>query len=70
MKLIAALCHRFEDLEAKEQLEVEVQAFRGGLAKMKTRMKHMIDVSDKYALVEIFDAINIFNKVSCHPPQL
>ena len=31
---------------------------------MKRRMKDMIDVTDKYAVVEIFDNINILNEAS------
>jgi len=33
------------------------------LVKMKRRMKNMIDVSDKYAVSDIFDSINIFNEL-------
>merc|ERR1712203_480895 len=53
-----------EEGEPAEKVNKCVDAFHCGLSKMKTRMKHMIDVSDKYAVVEIFDTINIFNKVS------
>jgi len=34
------------------------------VTKMKRRMKDMIDVTDKYAVVEIFDNINILNEAS------
>ena len=61
---IEEICTRFEQRESAEKLAASVQTFQNGLSKMKTRMKHMIDVSDKYAVIEIFDTINIFNKVS------
>ena len=41
-----------------------VEKYSKVLGKMKRRMKHMIDVSEKYAVVEIFDTINILNEVS------
>ena len=34
------------------------------VSKMKRRMKDMIDVTDKYAVVDIFDNINILNTAS------
>ena len=34
------------------------------VSRMKRRMKDMIDVTDKYAVVEIFDNINILNEAS------
>ena len=37
---------------------------------MKRRMKDMIDVTDKYAVVEIFDNINIINEASKDLDQL
>lgn len=63
-KSIENICRKFEENEPMEKLQDYVDQFKSCLAKMKTRMKHMIDVSDKYAVIEIFDTINIFNKVS------
>ena len=34
------------------------------LGKMKTRMKHIIDVSDKYAVQNIFEGINLLREMS------
>jgi len=34
------------------------------LGKMKRRMKHIIDVSDKYAVENIFEGINLFREMS------
>ena len=34
------------------------------VSKMKRRMKDMIDVTDKYAVADIFDSINILNEAS------
>merc|ERR1712156_678551 len=64
VKSIENICALLEEGEPAEKVNKCVDAFHCGLAKMKTRMKHMIDVSDKYAVVEIFDTINILNKVS------
>jgi len=64
VKSIENICAMLEQGESPEKLNGCVDTFHCGLSKMKTRMKHMIDVSDKYAVVEIFDTINIFNKVS------
>ena len=64
VKLIENICTRFEQKESPARLSDSIDRFRNGLSKMKTRMKHMIDVSDKYALVEIFDTINMINHVS------
>ena len=64
VKSIENICAMLEEGEPAEKVNKCVDAFHCGLAKMKTRMKHMIDVSDKYAVVEIFDTINILNKVS------
>ena len=64
VKSIESICAMFEEGESTEKLNGCMETFHCGLTKMKTRMKHMIDVSDKYAVVEIFDTINILNKVS------
>ena len=64
VKSIENICAMLEEGEPGEKLNACVETFHCGLSKMKTRMKHMIDVSDKYAVVEIFDTINILNKVS------
>ena len=41
------------------------------LLKMKRRMKQMIDVSEKYAVSDIFDSIHIFNELESElEPQL
>ena len=64
VKSIENICAMLDQGESPEKLNGCVDTFHCGLSKMKTRMKHMIDVSDKYAVVEIFDTINIFNKVS------
>ena len=34
------------------------------LGKMKRRMKHIIDVSDKYAVENIFEVINLLREMS------
>merc|ERR1719189_2074438 len=64
VKSIESICAMLEEGESTEKLNGCMETFHCGLTKMKTRMKHMIDVSDKYAVVEIFDTINILNKVS------
>ena len=64
VKSIENICAMLDQGESPEKLNGCVDTFHCGLSKMKTRMKHMIDVSDKYAVVEIFDTINILNKVS------
>ena len=63
VKSIENICAMLEEGEPREKLNACVETFHCGLSKMKTRMKHMIDVSDKYAVIEIFDTINILNKV-------
>ena len=64
VKSIENICAMLEEGEPAEKVNKCVDAFHCGLAKMKTRMKHMIDVSDKYAVVDIFDTINILNEAS------
>ena len=34
------------------------------LAKLKRRLKHILDVSDKYAVEDLFDGINLLNDIS------
>jgi hypothetical protein len=55
---------RVQEGERPEGLNQAIVVWRAGLARMKTRMKHMIDVSDKYAVIDIFDTISIFDKLS------
>jgi len=64
VKSIENICAMLDEGESPEKVNGCVATFHCGLSKMKTRMKHMIDVSDKYAVVEIFDTINILNTVS------
>jgi len=41
-----------------------VKKYNKAVSKMKRRMKDMIDVTDKYAVVEIIDNLNILNEAS------
>merc|ERR1719192_284096 len=41
-----------------------VNKYSKSVSKMKRRMKDMIDVTDKYAVADIFDSINILNEAS------
>jgi len=61
---IETICQAHRDLQSPQAVTMLVEKYSKILGKMKRRMKHMIDVSEKYAVVEIFDTINILNEVS------
>jgi len=50
-------------VEAKESREL-IGEYRKIIERMKRRMKRIIDMTDKYSVVEIFDAINILSETS------
>eukprot|EP00092_Neocalanus_flemingeri_P028562 GFUD01031018.1.p1 GENE.GFUD01031018.1~~GFUD01031018.1.p1 ORF type:complete len:284 (-),score=87.93 GFUD01031018.1:111-962(-) len=61
---IENICQAHREAESPQAVTQLVEKYSKVLGKMKRRMKHMIDVSEKYAVVEIFDTINILNEVS------
>jgi len=61
---IERICEAHREPESSQVVAILVEKYSKVLGKMKRRMKHMIDVSEKYAVVEIFDTINILNEVS------
>jgi len=56
--------HREANPYKKEAAPQLVEKYSLILEKMKRRLKHMIDVSEKYAVVEIFDTIHILDEAS------
>jgi len=61
---IERICQAHREPQSPQTVTVMVEKYSKVLGKMKRRMKHMIDVSEKHAVVEIFDTINILNEVS------
>jgi len=61
---IESICQAHKNPQSPQAVTMLVEKYSKVLGKMKRRMKHMIDVSEKYAVVEIFDTINILNEVS------
>ena len=61
---IERICQAHREPQSPQTVTVMVEKYSKVLGKMKRRMKHMIDVSGKHAVVEIFDTINILNEVS------
>jgi len=61
---IERICQAHHEPDSPQAVTRLVEKYSMVLSKMKRRMKHMIDVSEKYAVVEIFDTINILNEVS------
>merc|ERR1719443_2881475 len=63
-------CHSIESIciihNQRPSLDISnlVNKYSNTVSRMKRRMKDMIDVTDKYAVVEIFDNINILNEAS------
>ena len=49
-----------DDKKVSDLVKKHVEA----LAKMKRRMKHILDVSEKYAVIDLFSAISVLNEES------
>lgn len=64
LQSIENICQAHRKPESSQAVARMVEKYSKVLGRMKRRMKHMIDVSEKYAVVEIFDTINILNEVS------
>ena len=60
----ASLHNISSKLMAGEQVEAVVTKHMAITAKMKRRMKQMLDVTEKYAVEEIFETINLLQQMS------
>jgi len=61
---VETICLAHNKKSSSDSVTDLVNKYSKAVSKMKRRMKDMIDVSDKYAVVDIFDTINILNEAS------
>ena len=59
-----SLDHIFKNIEKENNAQELIAKHIDILGKMKRRMKHIIDVSEKYAVENIFDSINLLREMS------
>jgi len=59
-----SLDHILRKIEKDQDAQGLIMKHINILGKMKTRMKHIIDVSEKYAVENIFDSINLLKEMS------
>jgi len=60
---VKSILNMSKKLEATENKEL-VGEYRKIIEKLKRRMKRIIDMTDKYSVVEIFEAINVLSETS------
>lgn len=58
------ICRAHNKQSSTDSVTNLVSKYSKSVSKMKRRMKDMIDVTDKYAVADIFDSINILNEAS------